>query len=103
VHFRIPPGGRAPPQFGQLTIVPRSSLLVAPRLAVAQLSAGPAVFLGTGAGVFEVRFLIVDPHAKVGTVIHDGLEGPAVVAAGQLASLEAAAEESLAVIAHRRP
>ncbi len=98
VHFQATDGL---PSSVQVTVVPRESLLVAPRGALVTLSNGPAVFVPEHDGVFAVRFLIVDPHAGLGAVVHGGLEGTTEVAAGDLGLLQAAAEDSLSAIRRR--
>ncbi len=102
VHFLSVPDTVLPPAIVQVTVVPGDSLLVVPSGSVVNLSFGPAVFLPRGHGVHAVQFLVVDPHASLGTVVHGGLDGPAAVASGDLRRLVAAAEESLSVIRRRR-
>lgn len=102
VHFLAQSDSVLPPAIVQVTVFPRESLLVVPSGAVVNLSFGPAVFLPRGHGAYAVQFLVVDPHASLGTVVHGGLDGPAAVAAGDLRQLVAAAEESLSVIRRRR-
>ena len=101
VHFQATDGIPPSASSVQVTVVPRESLLVAPRGALVTLSYGPAVFMPQHDGVFAVRFLIVDQHAGLGAVVHGGLERTTEVAAGDLGFLQAAAEDSLSSIRRR--
>lgn len=82
---------------------PFDSVLAAPRNAIAQLSAGPAVFLALGGGRYEVRFVSSGPHVGGLVVLRAGVDHRVTIVSTGRELVARMAEESLAVRARQSP
>lgn len=73
----------------------RDSLPAVPAFAIAQLPLGQAVFVPSGSGRYEVRWISTGPSVNGVRVLRGGLERGTVIAASGLAGLVDAARDSL--------